>query len=136
MNEGTPDGRPEQGTHGHQSETAALAEAIHTWIENRDADRLRDVLEEHHEFDVARALAQLPPDTAVETLNLLGVDVRASLFGYLPPAFQVELSRRLSRRNLAAIVSAMSHDERADLFKHLDESEQENLLPALAQAER
>lgn len=119
-----------------QPENTVLAEAIHAWLETGDKAHLHDVLGVHHEFDVAQVLAALPPDEALAALGLLDLDDRAVLFGYLPPACQVELSRRLSRRDLAAIVSAMSHDERADLFKKMDEKEKKTLLPALAQAER
>lgn len=66
----------------------------------------------------------------------MDLDERAVLFGYLPSAGQVELSRRLSRRELAAIVSAMSHDERADLFKKLDEKEEKGTAAGVGQAER
>ena len=119
-----------------QPENTALAEAIRAWLETGDNDHLRHVLDDHHEFDVAQVLAALQPDEAIAALNTLALDARAELFGYLPAESQMELSRRLSRRDLAAIISAMSHDERADLFKSLDESAQADLLPALAQAER
>lgn len=136
MNENTLAARAAMEALRLQPDNAALADAIHAWLETGDSEHLRHVLDDHHEFDVAQVLAALPPDEAMAALGLLDLNARAALFGYLPPANQVELSRLLSRRDLAAIVSAMSHDERADLFKKLDEKERKTLLPALAQAER
>lgn len=46
------------------------------------------------------------------------------------------IAQEMPRQVLAKIVSEMPSDDRADLFKRLDPSEQETLLPALAQAER
>src|SRR5690606_26541211 len=136
MNQNTLAARPSLEALRLQPGNTALAQAIRAWLETGDNDHLRQVLGEHHEFDVALVLAALQPDEAIAALATLPLDPRAELFGYLPSESQTELSRRLGRRDLAAIVSAMSHDERVDLFKTLDESAQADLLPALAQAER
>jgi magnesium transporter len=60
----------------------------------------------------------------------------AEVLGYLPEPLQVEVARRLGRREFAAIVAEMSADDRVDLFNRLSAEQQEALLPALAQAER
>ncbi len=119
-----------------ESDDAALSEAIRVSLETGDQEHLRRILDERHESDVAQVLAALPPGAAIAALQLMDLDARATLFGYLPHSNQVKLARDLSRRELADIVSAMSHDERADLFKNLDEKDRRTLLPALAQAER
>ncbi|AHB47889.1 magnesium transporter [Hyphomicrobium nitrativorans NL23] len=119
-----------------QPENLVLAEAVRAWLDSGDAGSLRSVFQDHHEADVAQVLAALRPQDTLEALRLLEIDVRATLFGYLPPKIQTAVARHMSRRELADIVSAMSHDERADLFKKLDEKERKTLLPALAQAER
>ena len=69
-------------------------------------------------------------------LRLLPPAHQATVFGYFDAMFQIAMARRLPRGDLARIVAAMSHDERADLWKQLDHSQRMALLPALAQAER
>lgn len=118
------------------SSNGALASAVLAWLHDRNAAALRSIFEDHHEADIAQVLAALQPEEALAALESLDGDAQATVFGYLPTNFQVELSRRMRRRHLAAIVSAMSHDERADLFKNLAEQDRDDLLPALAQAER
>ncbi len=61
---------------------------------------------------------------------------RSYVFSYLSPEIQVELAKVLPRQVLADIIGEMSSDKRADVFKRLDEHQQNALLPALAQAER
>ncbi|WP_263261386.1 magnesium transporter [Pseudomonas sp. RIT-PI-S] len=86
--------------------------------------------------DIARYLALMNCEAALETLGRVDLAKRAEVFGYLPLARQVELTAQMPRVQLARLVSAMSADERADLFQRLGESVRGTLLTALAQAER
>jgi magnesium transporter len=86
--------------------------------------------------DIARYLALMSCDAALDTLEQVDLAKRAEVFGYLPLARQVELTERMPRAQLAQLVSAMSADERADLFQRLGEGARAPLLAALAQAER
>ncbi len=61
---------------------------------------------------------------------------RTEIFGYLRVDTQVALAQTFHRGQLAAIVTEMSADDRADLFNRLAPDQQEALLPGLAQAER
>ena len=84
--------------------------------------------------DLADLLMQLPIENS-QTL-LVNLPDRSYVFSFLPPAFQVELAEGLPRSTLAEIIGEMSSDKRADVFKALDQDQQNALLPALAQAER
>ncbi|WP_426151667.1 magnesium transporter [Pseudomonas sp. DC3000-4b1] len=86
--------------------------------------------------DIARYLALMPVDSALENLEQVELEKRAEVFGYLPLTRQVELTEKMSRTQLARLVSAMSADERVDLFRRLGASVRQQLLSALAQAER
>ncbi|MBV1796183.1 magnesium transporter [Siccirubricoccus sp. G192] len=102
-----------------------------------DTGAVRAALAAMHPADAASAMAALPLAQARAALGLLpGPARRAAVFDYLPDLVQTELARSLPRPELAALVAAMSHDDRADLFRHLAPEEREALLPALAQAER
>jgi magnesium transporter len=97
---------------------------------------LRDYIASQHPADIAGFLSRLDNEPAWQMLSVLPLPQRASVFGYLEPGEQAELARHTRRGELAAIVSEMNADERADLYNKLDEEQQQALLPALSQAER
>lgn len=84
--------------------------------------------------DVADVLAQLKPAQAWALLQEL--PERAQVFACFAPELQMRIAEQAPRGALAPLVGAMAADERADVFKRLDESQRALLLPALAQAER
>jgi len=84
--------------------------------------------------DIADVLTQLSAEQS--QLLLTHLPDRAYVFSYLPPNEQVKLAQAMPRNVLAEIIGEMSSDKRADVFKCLDEEQQNALLPALAQAER
>jgi magnesium transporter len=114
----------------------AVVGAISACLREGDAGTLRDFFDAHEPADIAAFLEHLPPSEALAAMRHVDVRDQAMIFGYLDPACQTKVARLTGRRDLAAIVSAMSHDERADVFKRLDAEAQEALLPGLAQAER
>ena len=89
-----------------------------------------------HPADLATLLELREPRLAWQTLAALPLDRRAEIFGYLAPATQVALAAVAPPHELAALVSAMDADERADLWARLPGEAQEALAPALAAAER
>jgi magnesium transporter len=109
---------------------------------------LRALLDEQRSQDALTSLSRLQPADAAEQLEhlktpeiiqLLGVEPLtwfAGVFGYFTLERQVEVSRALPRAALASLISAMSADERADLFNRFDDAQRAALLPALAQLER
>lgn len=105
-------------------------------LDRNDPQAVRAFVETAHPADLAAFLDELPPDEIRGHLLALPLPRRTETFGYLLPATQVSLSRRLDRHRLAEIVTAMSADDRADLFNRLSPEQQEALLPGLAQAER
>jgi magnesium transporter len=115
----------------------AAALAISGCLERSDATALRLLLEELETADIATVLELLAPDEAAAVLALIpDVSERGRVFGYLPAGRQVAIAESLERTDLAEMVAAMPHDERADLFKRLTDEQQSLLLPGLALAER
>ncbi len=86
--------------------------------------------------DIASLLEHMQPDDALLAMRQLDRRDQAETFGYLRPAAQVTMSEKMSREELARLMAAMSHDDRADFYKALDPRAQEALLPGLAKAER
>lgn len=84
--------------------------------------------------DLADIMSHIEPALAWRLLERL--PHRATVYSYLDAHIQVQLAREFPRANLARLVSEMPSDERADLFKCLDQQQRDALLPALAQAKR
>jgi len=89
-----------------------------------------------HPADLAELLEEMNLDAARAAVLSLPLSLAADTFAYLEPDTQVGLARVLSRGELAAIVTEMNGDDRADLFNRLTPKQQSALLPGLAQAER
>ncbi|MDP3526715.1 MAG: magnesium transporter [Hoeflea sp.] len=96
----------------------------------------RDFLASAHPADIAEFLEDKDADVDWQVLDLLSLGKQAEVLGYFKRHEQVALARSAPRARLAAIVTQMDPDDRADLFNALTDDEQEALLPALAQAER
>lgn len=101
-----------------------------------NADDLALILGRNHPADVAVALEHLPDDDVHALLALTDAIRRAAVFGYLPKDQQARLASRFDRKSLAELLFFMAPDERADLYNGLPEPCREEVMPALAQAER
>lgn len=115
---------------------AIVAQALRTCLRDGDKKTLRAFLDSQEPADIATILDTLEAAEALAAMRHVGLYEQAQIFGYLDPEYQIELSDLMGRREFARLMSAMSHDERVDLFKHLDPVAQEAVLPGLAKAER
>lgn len=113
-----------------------LAPDLRELIQERDEHALREFFAPHHPASSAELLDDLEADEVLFVLGLLNGRTRAEVFSYLEPDLQDGVASRMERNQLAALVSAMSHDERADLVTRLPEERTEQIFPLLAQAER
>ncbi|MEX1148132.1 MAG: magnesium transporter, partial [Sphingomonadales bacterium] len=129
------DVRPMESRGGFMNQQT-VTETLRDALIRGDRDSVRAYAEELHAVDLADLLEEIEPTQAWSTLEMLPLETRAEVFGYFEGDFQVALADVIKRNKLAAIVSCMNSDERADLFNRLTEDQQEALLPALAQAER
>ncbi|WOE31479.1 MULTISPECIES: magnesium transporter [unclassified Acinetobacter] len=87
-----------------------------------------------HAEDLSDLLTQLPLQNS-QTL-LIHLTNRVDVFSCFSPEYQATLAKVMPRNVLAEIIGEMSSDKRVDVYKRLDTSQQNALLPALAQAER
>jgi magnesium transporter len=117
-------------------DTKFVAIEIARLLAEGDTKSVSEFLEGQEIADVAAYLEELDTDPAMTAMRLLPLHDQAEVIGYLRPASQLVVAAQMGRRELARLMSAMSHDERADLFKRLDVEAQEALLPALSKAER
>ncbi|MGY6549614.1 MAG: magnesium transporter [Roseinatronobacter sp.] len=111
-------------------------EALRAHLAQGDLLTLREALSELHPADLANQVGGLPPSEAAKLMRALTPAQQSKVFGYFGPRFQIAIARQITRPEFARIVTDMSHDERADLWKALSSESRATLLPALAQAER
>lgn len=112
----------------------ALALSLSNAIEQQQFEQAIQQVQDLRPIDVADLLTLITPAFACQLLERL--PNRSTIFSYLDTNIQVALAEKLSRASLVTIVGEMPADERADLYKCLDQNQRDALLPALAQAER
>ncbi|MDS1137191.1 magnesium transporter [Nitratireductor indicus] len=112
------------------------AAAFRDCLARNDFAAIEAALAHRHPADLAKMTETLDSREIIQLLMLTNDRRSAKIFGYFEPAMQVAVADVLSRKELARLVTAMSHDERADLFNRLTEEQQQMLLPGMAHAER
>jgi magnesium transporter len=112
------------------------ATAFRDYLAQNDHASIKAALADRHAADIADDVGELDPKDIAKVLLLLPERGEAEVFSYFEPAIQVAVADELSRSDLARLVTAMSHDERADLFNRLTPEQQQTLLPGIAHAER
>ncbi|GIW93530.1 MAG: magnesium transporter MgtE [Pirellulaceae bacterium] len=105
-------------------------------LENPDDPDLLEALTEMHPANLAEFSEGLSAEETWKLLELLPVQRRAEVFAFYPHHKQVELASGAGRERLSQLLEAMSHDDRVDLLKRLDEELVESLLPLVAKADR
>lgn len=118
----------------YQLNTQSLIKIVNTAIANKNIEDAILVLKDLQSIDIAEVLEQLTPSQTWTLLRRL--PNAAHIFGYFEPEEQIRLANHAPRGGLAPIVGEMAADERADLFKRLNEEQRAAILPSLAQAER
>ncbi|OEY66588.1 magnesium transporter [Marinobacter sp. X15-166B] len=87
--------------------------------------------------DLAEFIEQHPEDGMGEALfELLPLEARAKVLGYISPETQLELTEDAPVPELALLTAEMPSDERADFFSRLEEPLQQQLIKSLDQDDR
>ena len=118
-----------------------LAAALQAAIAQDDRAAIPGLVAELNSADLADVIGASigesnEPEKGIMVLQTMGLEQRADTFGYLPMALQQAIAERLSPGDLAELVTAMSADERADLFNVLDDNIRYLLFKRLAREER
>ncbi|WP_026972753.1 magnesium transporter [Aliagarivorans marinus] len=86
--------------------------------------------------DVAERFNSLSRGEMLELFRQLGLAIQAKVVSHLSERNQVALATRLPRPQLSDLVSKMDPDDRVDFYNRMPEGAQQQLLLALAHAER
>ncbi len=116
--------------------TTLAPEELRGYLEQADPKDIQAFCESGHTAALAEALSALEADQAWEALKRVPPTPRAEIFCRLDESLQVDITEKLSRGDLARLLSDMPADDRVDLLRRLPEEESERVLPAMAQAER
>lgn len=113
-----------------------LVPELREMIAAGDSKTLRDFCESGHPAVIAELISPLSGKEAWMVLRNADTPLRSEIYSHLDEELQVEILGTLRRDEIARLLTDMSSDDRADLFKQLPEGLRESVLPALAQAER
>ena len=105
-------------------------------LKKKNYQVLRSFLDDHHEKEIAEYLGLLTPDEIWNILNLTDIYLRAKIFSYLDMDVQVALVSGELKKYINELLMQMSHDDRADLFQHLEKDVADKLLLFLPPRER
>jgi magnesium transporter len=97
---------------------------------------LQSFMEEGHAREIAEYVTMLSPDEIWKLLNLVDKHRMVDIFSYLDMDVQVEMASGSTKKNITQLLKEMSHDDRADLFQHLDRDIADRLLVLLPVVER
>ena len=90
-------------------------------IQAGEEEVLRDFFSDHHPAHTAEILEDFEASEGDKLFGLLTPRSRAEVLSYLGGERQVEIIERMIPADAASLLRLMSHDERADLVKKLDE---------------
>lgn len=102
----------------------------------QDSKTLKEFCESEHPAIIAELISALSVEEIWGVIKHADKPIRSQIFSYFDEDTQIKIIETLQRDEIVSLLSEMSHDDRADLFKKLPENLQKLLLPALAQAER
>lgn len=111
---------------------AQLLYLVHT-----DPEELNEALGELRPPDIAEALKELPPEAAAKVMASLPFDLAVQVFD------EPELNRHrcaiiqhIDPRRVGLLIEAMSSDQRADLFREVEEKDRIRLLATVSEQTR
>jgi len=101
-----------------------------------DHATISKLLKELHPASIADITEGLEVDETWKVLTSAPVERQAEAFRFFPPEKQQDLVGGMGRERLAQLLQAMSHDDRVDLLKRLDDEVVDDLIPLVAKADR
>ena len=105
-------------------------------IQGGEVAALREFIEDQHPGRTAELIEDLEAEDGDALFRILLPRDRSEVLSYLSTESQNRIVEAMPIREAAELLHLMSHDERANLVKRLDEDFVDAVLPHLAQAER
>jgi magnesium transporter len=105
-------------------------------LAEQNAAELREMLYELHPASIADFSEGLSVEETWELLGFAPIEQQEEIFTFYSHTKQEQLASGVGRERMSALLERMSHDDRVDLLKRLDDEVVESLLPLVAKAER
>ncbi len=106
-------------------------------LEKEDTAAMEAFCETLHPATVAESLADhFAVEDVWRFLNTTSIANQATIFVYFPLEWQEQLVEGTGRPHMARLIEQMSHDDRADLLRHLEPKVVESLLRLVDEADR
>lgn len=115
---------------------AILQEKIHQFLDSRNSEELKLLVEGLHPSVTADALDGFTTMDVAFVLGLLPPRKRAELYSFLNDETKHTLLAEMDEKAAVEIVTYLSHDERVDLLAQVSEERRDPLIKKLAQKER
>lgn len=105
-------------------------------LQEDDGQALKEFCEALHPGVAAEVLGELDPQISWQVLTHCGPITQATIFGFLPLPYQVQLVESIEKSQLTRLIEEMPPDDRVDLLERMEPDAVDALLPLLAHAER
>ena len=105
-----------------------MFERIMNLIEEKKYSKIKELLVNMNEFDIAEILDDLPPKQIVRIFRLLPKDIGADVFSYLESDTAALIISSLSDSEAVEIINDMYADDAADLFEEMPANVVKKLL--------
>lgn len=108
--------------------TTDFIEIVEQLIEQRDDQKLEEILQDFHFADVAELLEELSTDEATYLIKLLDSEITSEALMELDDDFREQILDNLSPREIADELEEMDTDDAADIIAELDADIQKKVI--------
>ena len=110
--------------------------AVEDALAEKDPAKVRALVGELHEADLADLIESLPRDARQSLVEVLGAGLEADVLPYLDAGVREEIIDQLGPQRLARLLSGLDSDDAVQVFEDLEEEFQHRILSALPRAYR
>ena len=110
--------------------------AVEDALAEKDADKVRALVSDLHEADLADLIESLARDARQSLVEVLGAGLEADVLPYLDAGVREEIIDQLGPQRLARLLSGLDSDDAVQVFEDLEEEFQHRILSALPRAYR
>ena len=142
-NEGRPEGLPTALTRVdvpmHDEDGRLLDSFVavdETAINDRDADRLRDLAGDIHESDLGALIEALPAELRAELISIMGRDFDFTALTEVDDNIREDILEELPNSAVALYVQDLESDDAVALLEDLDKADQDEILEAMPAIDR
>ena len=107
------------------------------YLVHSDPEELQEALGELRPPDIAEALKELPPEAAAKVMASLPFDLAVQVFDEPElNRYRCAIIKHIDPRRVGLLIEAMSSDQRADLFREVQDEDRLRLLATVSEQTR